>query len=163
MTLSAVINPVVTLNLLFPLQRVVCPQSRQAAKYRIVTHNFTNDNLTNGKSPSHQSLVNIPPAPLTAPPRHRGDHGTRNPDSLLRDRFSRRTCPVSPSDKKPCSPSVKISTSLIPMKSRRPSQNLPISRLPQQITPREDTQKVSHLRESASRQAVIIFPRNGRK
>ena len=100
MTLSAVINPVVTLNLLFPLQRVVCPQSRQAAKYRIVTHNFTNDNLTNGKSPSHQSLVNIPPAPLTAPPRHRRDHGTRNPDSLLRDRLSRRTCPVSPSAQK---------------------------------------------------------------
>ena len=58
MILTAVINPVVPLNQLVPLQRVICPQSRQPAKYRIVTHNFTNDNLTNGKSPSYQSLVN---------------------------------------------------------------------------------------------------------
>ena len=64
MTLTAVINPVVPLNLLFPHQRVICPQSRQSAKYRIVTHHFTNDNLTNGNSPSYQSLVNIPPALL---------------------------------------------------------------------------------------------------
>ena len=54
MTLTAFINPVVPLNLLVPLQRVICPQSRQSAKYRIVTHNFTNDDLTNGKSPSYQ-------------------------------------------------------------------------------------------------------------
>ena len=67
MTLTAVINPVVPLNLLFPLQRVICPQSRQSAKYRIVTHNFTNDNLTNGKSSSYQSVVNIQPAPLRSP------------------------------------------------------------------------------------------------
>ena len=67
MTLTAVINPVVPLNLIFPHQRVIYPQSRQSAKYRIVTHNFTNDNLTNGKSPSYQSLVNIPPAPLRSP------------------------------------------------------------------------------------------------
>ena len=53
MTLTAVINPVVPLNLLFPPQRVICPQSRQSEKYRIVTHNFTNDDLTNGKSPSY--------------------------------------------------------------------------------------------------------------
>ena len=53
MTLTAVINPVVPLNLLFPLQRVICPQSRQSEKYRIVTHNFTSDDLTNGKSPSY--------------------------------------------------------------------------------------------------------------
>ena len=64
MTLTAFINPVVPLNLLFPLQGVICPKSRQSAKYRIVTHNFTNDDLTNGKSPSHQSLVNIPPTPI---------------------------------------------------------------------------------------------------
>ena len=50
MTLTAVINPVVPLNLIFPLQRVICPQSRQSAKYRIVTHNFTNEDLTNGKT-----------------------------------------------------------------------------------------------------------------
>ena len=67
MTLTAVINPVVPLNLLFPHQRVICPQSRQPAKYRIVTHNFTNGDLTNGKYPSYQSLVNIPPAPLRSP------------------------------------------------------------------------------------------------
>ena len=64
MTLTAVINPVVPLNLLFPHQRVICPQSHQSAKYRIVTHNFTNDDLTDGNSPSYQSLVNIPPALL---------------------------------------------------------------------------------------------------
>ena len=67
MTLTAVINPVVPLNLLFPHQRVICPKSRQSAKYRIVTHNFTNDNLTDGNSPSYQSLVNIPTAPLRSP------------------------------------------------------------------------------------------------
>ena len=53
MTITAVINPVVPLNLLFPHQRVICPQSRQSAKYRIVNHNFTNDDLTNGNSLSY--------------------------------------------------------------------------------------------------------------
>ena len=67
MTLTAFINPVLSLNLLFPHQRVILPQSRQSAKYRIVTHNFTNDDLTDGNSPSYQSLVNIPPAPLRSP------------------------------------------------------------------------------------------------
>ena len=57
MTLTAVINPVVPLNLLFPRQRVICPHSRLSAKYRIVTHNFTNDNLTNGNSPSYQYFI----------------------------------------------------------------------------------------------------------
>ena len=64
MTLTAVINPVVPLNLLFPHQRVICPHSRLSAKYIIVTNNFTNDDLTDGNSPSYQSLVNIPPALL---------------------------------------------------------------------------------------------------
>ena len=64
MTLTAVINPVVTLNLIFPHQRVICPHSRLSAKYRIVTHNFTNDDLTDGDSTSYQSLVNILPALL---------------------------------------------------------------------------------------------------
>ena len=50
MTLTAAINPVVPLNLIFPIQRVICPQSRQSVKYRIVTHNFTIDYLTNGKT-----------------------------------------------------------------------------------------------------------------
>ena len=54
MTLTAVINPVVPLNLLFPHQRVICPHSRLSAKYRIVTHNFTNNDLTDGNSPSYQ-------------------------------------------------------------------------------------------------------------
>ena len=67
MTLTAVINPVVPINIIFPHQRVIYPQSLQSAKYRIVTHNFTNDDLTNGKPPSYQSLVNIPPAPLRSP------------------------------------------------------------------------------------------------
>ena len=56
MTLTAVINPVVPLNLLFPHQRVVCPYSRLSEKYIIVTHNFTNDDLTDGNSPSYQYL-----------------------------------------------------------------------------------------------------------
>ena len=56
MTLTAVINPVVPLNLLFTHQRVICPHSRLSAKYRIVTHNFTNDNLTDGNSPSYQFI-----------------------------------------------------------------------------------------------------------
>ena len=50
MTLTAVINPVVPLNLIFPLQRVICPQSRQSSKHIIVTHNFINVNLINGKT-----------------------------------------------------------------------------------------------------------------
>ena len=50
MTLTAAIKPMVPLNLLFPLQRVIYPQSHQSAKYGIVTHNFTNDDLTNGKT-----------------------------------------------------------------------------------------------------------------
>ena len=50
MTLTAAIKPVIPQNLLFLLQRVICPQSRQSAKYRIVIHNFTNDDLTNGKT-----------------------------------------------------------------------------------------------------------------
>ena len=67
MNLTAVINPMVHLNLLFHHQRVICPHSRQSAKYRIVTHNFTNDDLIDGNSPSYQSLVNIPPALLRSP------------------------------------------------------------------------------------------------
>ena len=43
MTLTAVINPVVPLNLLFPHQGVICPHSRQSAKYRIVTHKEINN------------------------------------------------------------------------------------------------------------------------
>ena len=67
MTLTAVINPGVPLNLIFPHQRFICPHSRLSAKYRIVTHNCTNDYLTDGNSPSYQSLVNIPPALLSSP------------------------------------------------------------------------------------------------
>ena len=67
MTLTSFINPVIPLNLIFPHQRVICPHSRLSAKYRIVTHNFTNDDLTDRNSPSYQSLVNIPPALLRSP------------------------------------------------------------------------------------------------
>ena len=165
MTLTAVINPVVPLNLLFPLQRVICPQSRQSAKYRIVTHNFTNDDLTNRKFPSYQSLVNIPPAPLRSPLRPVTEE---TPVPAIQTLSSVTVFPAKPAlflllHKKPRSPSVKISTSSIPIKSRRPSQNLPISCLSRRIIPRERAQQVSHLRESASQQAVIIFPRDGRK
>ena len=67
MTLTGVINPVVPLNLLFPHQRVICPNSCLSAKNRLITHNFTNDHLTDGNSPSYQSLVNIPPALFRSP------------------------------------------------------------------------------------------------
>ena len=39
----------------FPHQRVIFPHSLQSAKYRIVTHNFTNDDLTDGNYPSYHS------------------------------------------------------------------------------------------------------------
>ena len=67
MTLTAVINPVVPLNLLFTHQRVIFPHSRQSAKYRIVTHNFTNDDLTDGNSPSyhHRGVTHGGPLPPT--------------------------------------------------------------------------------------------------
>ena len=165
MTLTAVISPVVPLNLIFPLQRVICSQSRQSAKYRIVTHNFTNDDITNGKYPSYQSLVNIPRAPLRSPLRPVTEE---TPVPATRTLSSVPVFPAEPAPflflhKKTLSPGVKISTSSILIKSRCPSQNLPISLLPRRIIPRERAQQVSYLRESASRQAVIIFPRDGRK
>ena len=110
MNLTAVINPVVPLNLLFPHQRVICPQSRQSEKYRIVTNNFTNDDLTNGKSPSYQSLVNIPPAPLRSPLRPVTEE---TPVPATRTLSSVTILPAEPAPffflhKKPRSPSVKI-------------------------------------------------------
>ena len=45
----------VPLNLRFPHQRVIFPHSRLSAKYIIVTHIFTNDNLTDRNSPSYQN------------------------------------------------------------------------------------------------------------
>ena len=60
------------------------------------------------------------PAPLTAPPCHRRDPGTCNPDSLLRGRLSRRTCPVFFFREKPRSPSVLSTKHRPPIKSRRP-------------------------------------------
>ena len=165
MTLTAFINPVVPLNLLFPLQRVICPQSCQSAKYRIVTHNFTNEDLTNGKSPSYQSLVIIPPTPLRSPLRSiTGETpvpATRNLSSV--PVFPAEPAPFLFLHKKPRSPSVKFSTSSISIKSRCLSQNLPVSCLPQRIIPTDCAQKVYHFREGALQQAVIIFPCNGRK
>ena len=110
MTLTAVINPVVPLNLLLPHQRVICPQSRQSAKYRIVTHNFTNDDLTNGKSPSYHLLVNIPPAPLRSPLRPVTEE---TPVPATRTLSSMPVLPDEPAlflflQKKPRSPSVSI-------------------------------------------------------
>ena len=40
MTLTAAINPMVPLNLRFPLQRVICPQSRQSAKYNLFNNSL---------------------------------------------------------------------------------------------------------------------------
>ena len=86
MTLTAFINPVVPLNLLFPLQKVIWPQSRQSSKYRTVTHNFTNDDLTNGKSPSYHnstlsvagsSLQRFPQAPPSPPSLRLFSQGSR--------------------------------------------------------------------------------------
>ena len=98
----------------FPLQRVICPQSRQSATYRIATHNFTNNDLTNGKSPSYQSLVNIPPAPLCAPLRPVTED---TPVPATRTLSSVPVFPAEPAlfiflhTKKMRSPSVKTSTS----------------------------------------------------
>ena len=166
MTLTAVINPVVPLNLFFPHQRVICPHSCQSAKYIIVTYNFTNDDLTDGNSPSYQSLVNIPPAPLRSPLRPATEE---TPVPTTRTLSS---VPVPPAEPAPFSIST-LKTALFQRetfllyrsqsKSRCPSQYLTISHLPRRIIPRERAQQVSHLRESASRQTVIIFPRNGRK
>ena len=154
MTLNAFINPVVPLNLIFPHQRVICPQSRQSEKYRIVTHNFTNDNLTDGNSPSYQSLVNIPPALMRSPIRPVTEEtpvpATRTISSI----------PVPPGEPAPFSLStlktVLSQRKTFPLprsrsKSRCPSQYLPIFRLPRRIIPRERAQQFSHLRESASR------------
>ena len=71
MTLTEVINPVVPLNLLFPHQRVICPHSRQSSKYRIVTHNITNDDITNGKT-----LVIIEAMDMIRPHWNNGVSGT---------------------------------------------------------------------------------------
>ena len=166
MTLTAVINPVVPLNLLFPHQRVICLQSRQSEKYRIFTHNFNNDDLRDGNSPSYQSLVNIPPAPLHSPLR------PVTVETPVPATWTLSSMPVLPAKPAPffsfytknrALPAWKFSTSSILIKSWCPSQNLPISRLPWRIIPREHAQQVSHLRESASQRAVIIFPRDGRK
>ena len=166
MTLTTFINPVVPLNLLFPHQRVICPHSRQSAKYRIVPHNFTNDDLTNGNFPSYQSLVNTPPALLLSPLRPATEEtpvpATRTLSSV----------PVPPAEPVPFSIStLKTARSQREnfllyrsrSKSRCPSQYLPISCLPWRIILRERAQQVSHIRESASRRAVIIFPCDGRK
>ena len=40
MNLTASINLMVPLNLLFPLQRVICPQSRQSAKYNLFNNSL---------------------------------------------------------------------------------------------------------------------------
>ena len=163
MTLTVVINPVVPLNLLFPHQRVIFPQSRQSAKYRIVTHDFTNDYFTDGNYPSYQSLVNIPPAPLRSPLL-----------PITEETPVPATRPLSPVPVPPAEPAPFyfpaktalsqrfLSESSITNQKLASAQNLSISRLPRRIIPRERAQ-VSHLRESASRQAVIIFPRDGRK
>ena len=99
----------VPLNLLFPHQRVICPHLRLSAKYRIVTHNFTNDNLTDGNSPSYQWLVNIPPALLRSPLRPTTEDTpvptTRNLSSV--PVLPAEPAPFSISTFKPRAPSVK--------------------------------------------------------
>ena len=166
MTLTAVIKPVVPLNLIFPHQRVICPHSRQSAKYRIVTHNFTNDDLTDGNSPSYQSLVNILPAPLRSPLRPTTE------ETLVPATQTLSSVPVPPAEPAPFSLST-LKTALSQRENFPPprsgykswclSQYLPISCLPWRIIPRKRAQQVYHLRKSVSRQAVIIFPRDGRK
>ena len=99
MTLTAAIIPMVPLNLIFPLQRVICPQSRQSAKYNLFYNSLLIILLTTilpMEKPYLSVVSKHPTCPslLTAPPRHRIDLGTCNPDSLFRDRPSRRTCPV---------------------------------------------------------------------
>ena len=101
----------VPLNLLFPLQRVICPQSRQSSKYNLFYNSLLIILLTT-ILPMEKSYLSVVskhptlPAPLTAPPCHRRDPGTCNPESLLYDRPSRQTCPVFFFREKPRSPSV---------------------------------------------------------
>ena len=149
MTLTAFINPLVPLNLIFPHQRVICHHSRLSAKYRIVTHNFTNDDLTDGNSPSYQSLVNIPPALLRSP---------LCPDTEETPVPTNRTLssmPVPPAEPAPFSISTlknarsqreNFLLNRSRSKSRRLSQCLHFYRLPRKIIPRERAQQVSHLR-----------------
>ena len=145
MTLTAVINPVVPLNLLFPLQRVICLQSRQSAKYRIVTHNFTNDDLTNEKSPSYQLLVNILPAPLGSPLRPVTEE-TPVPATWTLSSvtvFPAEPAPFSFSTKSRALPACNLHI-FDPDQNSASVQNLPISCLPRRIIPRERAQQVSH-------------------
>ena len=52
MTLTAVISPVVPQST-FSSPKGYLTSITSISKYRIVTHNFTKDDLTNGKSPSY--------------------------------------------------------------------------------------------------------------
>ena len=140
MTLTAVINPVVPLNLIFPRQRVICPLSRLSAKYIIVTNNFTNDDLTDGNYPSYQSLVNITPALLLSPLRPTTEETPVPTTQTL------SSVPVLPSEPAPSSIStLKTARShrenfllyRSRSKSRRLSQYFPFSHLPRRIIPRE--------------------------
>ena len=157
MTLTAVINPVVPLNLLFPHQRVICHHSRLLAKYRIVNHNFTNDDLTDGNFPSYQSLVKFPPALLRSPLRPTTEE---TPVPTTRTLFS---VPVLPDEPAPSSIStLKTARSQrenfllywSQSTSRRPSQYFPLSCLPQQIISRERALQVSHLWDRYPRYTV---------
>ena len=105
MTLTEFINPVVPLNLRFPRQRFICPHSRLSAKYRIVTNNFTNDDLTDGNSPSYQSLVNISPALLRSATEETPVPTTRTLSSMPVP--PAEPAPFSISTLKPRAPSVK--------------------------------------------------------
>ena len=70
MTFNAYINAMVPLNLLFPLQRVICPQSCQSEKYQfdnVLLINVLMTILSNGKNLAYQSLVNIPTPQLHSP------------------------------------------------------------------------------------------------
>ena len=73
MTLTVDINPMVPLNLLFlykglsALNHVNQQITIYSTNQQYLTHNFTNDDLTNGNTLAYQSLVNIPPAQLRSP------------------------------------------------------------------------------------------------
>ena len=69
MTFTASINPMLPLNLLFPLQRVIRPQYRQSENYFLFNNsiNLLTTILPNVKTLAYQLLVNIPPAQLRFP------------------------------------------------------------------------------------------------
>ena len=71
MTFTLAINPMVPLNLFFPLQRVICPQSRQSANYQFENSlliNLLTKILPNGNTLAYQVGINLIQCLMTTSP-----------------------------------------------------------------------------------------------